>query len=114
MILETGKTCFATCTEEDTDVLTNVEKDKQNINLRFEGNIIVILSLRPLCKKNILYDALHSCFAYKSAATIKTKELENLIQFNSLYIFSPSRELCDVVEDKKPHLVIQYLLSKLK
>lgn len=40
--------------------------------------------------------------------------MENLIQFNSLYIFSPSRELCDVVEDKKPRLVIQYLLSKLK
>lgn len=55
-----------------------------------------------------------SCFAYKSAATIKMREWGNLIQLNSLYIFSPSREPRDVAGDKKPCLVIQYLLSELK
>lgn len=47
--LATGKTCFATCTE-DIDVLTYVGKEKQHKNIHFEANIKVILSLRPLGK----------------------------------------------------------------
>lgn len=62
------------CTEEDTDVLTYVEKDKQHENIHFDGNIKIILSLRPLWGKNI--DTLHFCFTYESAATIKTKQLK--------------------------------------
>lgn len=55
--------------------------------IHFEANIKVILSLRPLWGKNVVYDALHFCFTYESAAAIKTRQLENLIQFNSSYIF---------------------------
>lgn len=75
------------CIEEDTDVQAYVEKKgtekKYPVWSKYKSNFITEASLG----KNVVCDALHFCITYESAATLKTKQLENLIQFNSLYIF---------------------------